>query len=126
MKLDQMGLEWFPSKEAWDMSQSKNASVSTEYACRTPTRPKKIKPIIANFYEGTTINVTCKILSGYPTPHVFWTTPQNKTYYSSDGRLVIEDKPDKNGRKTRRDGDYICQNVNIVGSVHIKYVSVAL
>lgn len=61
------------------------------------------------------INVTCNTLPAYPMPHIFWTTPENKTYHSPNGRLVKLDA------KASDDGIYICHVVNIVGSVEIKY-----
>lgn len=68
-----------------------------------------------NFYEDTLINVTCNTLPAYPMPHIFWTTPDNKTYHSPEGRLVKFDA------KASDDGVYTCHVVNIVGSVEIKY-----
>ena len=102
--LDSMDNSWFP--------ESKENATS----CTAPKIPNDKKRVYTlSFFEKTTIEIQCLAATGYPKPHVFWTTPGNETYFSTDGRLVKEHATSSD------DGEYVCEIVNVAGVAKIVY-----
>lgn len=103
-RLDSMNITWFPqtAKEAETkcLAPRKNSFIFTRY-----------------FYETKPIDLQCVEPSArtFPPPHRFWMTPTNETFYTADGKLLIENS------KQEQTGIYICEIINIVAKVQIKY-----
>ena len=101
-KLNTMDLSWFPSSVA----ETKN--------CRAPRKPREF---IFNryFYEKHSMELTCQNIDAYPSPHTFWVNKDNSTKESTDGKFTITNA------KQEQTGIYICEIMNIVGKVDVKY-----
>jgi len=73
-------------------------------------RPKVLLKAKRHMLEGDSVNLTCKIIEGFPEPQIFWSKDGKRLSQDMKTTLILTNVTD------RHKGRYTCEAQNAAGS----------